>query len=232
MNIWRRVAPSSGVVLFIWAAAALHPAPPAPADVAPRAISRIAGTVTYTGTHGPVSANRTLCVCLYLDRALTSLLTCYEVATNGGAYNISTTGTYYLIAFLDPNLDVALDPGEPFQIYSNKGAPPADPVVAGPTQTTVDFRFGDENLAGTPTASPSPTETPSPPATSTSTPPCPGDCNGDGMVTINELLSLVDTALGTAELACTAGDLDANGMIGVNEILTAINRALTSCSQP
>jgi cell division septation protein DedD len=288
MITWRRLAPTSGFVLFMLAAAAWRSGQTAALDFAASAgLSRIAGTVTYSGNQGPVSADRTLCVCLYPDRTLQILLGCYEVATNGGSYSIPATGTYYLIAFLDPNLNVALDPGEPFQIYRNKGAPPADPVVAGPTQSAVDFNFGDENLAGTPTPSPTtpltetstptptdtstppstetpeppPTETPALTATLTDTPaptetaaptaspeptdtprstvtptsvapPCAGDCDGNSLVTIAELLNLVDTALGTAPLSCTAGDIDGNGVIAVNEILTAVNRALNGCAAP
>jgi cell division septation protein DedD len=288
MIAWRRLAPTSGFVLFLLASAAMPSGLSAALELTATATpNHIAGTVTYTGNQGPVSASRMLCVCLYLDRTLQTRLGCYKVASNGGSYSIRATGTYYLIAFLDPNLNVVLDPGEPFQIYRNKGAPPADPVVAGPTQSAVDFSFGDEDLAGTPTPSPAtpltetptptptdtatpsatettgspPTETPAPTTTPTDTPaptdtaaptasphptdtpsstvtpssvaqPCVGDCDGDSLVTIAELLNLVDTALGTAPLSCTAGDIDGNGVIGVSEILTAINRALDGCVTP
>ncbi len=60
---------------------------------------------------------------------------------------------------------------------------------------------------------------------------CVGDCNGDGQVTINELLTMVNAALGTASAAaCAAGDASANGEITVDEILSAVNNALTGCS--
>jgi len=60
---------------------------------------------------------------------------------------------------------------------------------------------------------------------------CAGDCNGDGAVTINELLTMVNVALGTtAVTACEAGDVNGNGEITINEILAAVNHALGTCA--
>jgi hypothetical protein len=59
---------------------------------------------------------------------------------------------------------------------------------------------------------------------------CPGDCNGDGRVTIDELIRMVNVALGTTNLrACLAGDSDRNRTIAVNEIVAAVNNALSGC---
>ena len=76
---------------------------------------------------------------------------------------------------------------------------------------------------------------PTPSATATPTPvptaaPCAGDCNGDDEVTVNEILSLVNVALGNASVAtCEVGDINGDGEITVNEILAAVNNALTGC---
>jgi hypothetical protein len=84
-----------------------------------------------------------------------------------------------------------------------------------------------------PTASPTATNTPTP--TSTPTPPntpsrCVGDCDGSVDVTVNELITMVNIALGNAPLStCTAGDVDGSGDITVNEIIAAVGFALTSC---
>ncbi len=60
---------------------------------------------------------------------------------------------------------------------------------------------------------------------------CVGDCNGSGDVTVNEIILMVNIALGAAPLsACAAGDIDASGAITINEIITAVNHALGSCS--
>ena len=59
---------------------------------------------------------------------------------------------------------------------------------------------------------------------------CVGDCNGDGEVTIDELLKLVNIALGNSALAdCPAGDADGSGDITINEIIAAVNNALNGC---
>jgi len=60
---------------------------------------------------------------------------------------------------------------------------------------------------------------------------CIGDCNADDGVTINELITMVNIALGTANVtACTAGDANGDGAITISEIIIAVNRALTGCT--
>jgi len=59
---------------------------------------------------------------------------------------------------------------------------------------------------------------------------CVGDCSGDHMVTVDEILTMVNIALGNAPVSeCTAGDANGDGMITVDEILTAANNALNCC---
>jgi hypothetical protein len=63
--------------------------------------------------------------------------------------------------------------------------------------------------------------------------PCTGDCDGDGTVTIAELIRLVNLALGTSgSMPCAAGDVNGDGAITVNEIVAAVNGALTGCADP
>ena len=53
---------------------------------------------------------------------------------------------------------------------------------------------------------------------------CPGDCNGDGAVTIDELIRGVSVALGAIGAdACPAFDGDANGQVGIAELVAAVN---------
>lgn len=59
---------------------------------------------------------------------------------------------------------------------------------------------------------------------------CVGDCGGDSQVTVNELITMVNIALGTAQIsACAVGDANGDGQITVNEIITAVNNALNGC---
>src|SRR5215470_10301302 len=60
---------------------------------------------------------------------------------------------------------------------------------------------------------------------------CPGDCDGSGDVTINELIVMVNIALGSAPVSdCPAGDIDGNGEIAISEIIAAVNAALNGCT--
>ena len=59
---------------------------------------------------------------------------------------------------------------------------------------------------------------------------CLGDCSGDGIVTVNELVRGVNIALGTSPLTdCPSLDRDANDQVTVDELVEAVNNALTGC---
>jgi hypothetical protein len=61
-------------------------------------------------------------------------------------------------------------------------------------------------------------------------PPCPGDCDGDGMVRVEELVAGVQLALsGAPPTACAALDGDANGLVQVHELLRAVFATLNGC---
>ncbi|HUI27998.1 MAG TPA: ELWxxDGT repeat protein [Candidatus Kryptonia bacterium] len=62
------------------------------------------------------------------------------------------------------------------------------------------------------------------------TPTCPGDCNLDGFVTVEELVRSVSIALGSAEVdECRSIDTDNNGVVTVDELVRAVNNALHGC---
>jgi len=209
--------------------------------------SGFSGVATYTGELGPVSSQRTICVCVYSDPGLTEIVYCLEVDSSPGSYTTDPLDmkAYYVLAFVDFNLNVALDPGEPYEIYNGKGTLPGDPIVAASPFTTADVTFGDENIAPIPPASPTPTSsatltsTPTPTPTSTSPPAtvtptalaCVGDCNGDGHVTVDEILTLVNVALNATPLAdCPAGDANDDQEITIDEILRAVHNAVSGCT--
>jgi hypothetical protein len=82
---------------------------------------------------------------------------------------------------------------------------------------------------------PSPTPTPTLAATPTLSPTpslCVGDCHSDHSVTVDELLIMVNIALGNAGVdTCGAGDANHDGKITIDEILAAVNNALNSCAR-
>ena len=117
-----------------------------------------AGTATYTGRRGTVSAQTPLVVTA--NTHATMLGTPFgraRLQSNGDRYDVldpSMAQTFYLMAFLDLNDNGTRDPIEPFEIYQDKAGPPGDPVMIAPDQTGIDFVFGDENLPPTPTPRP------------------------------------------------------------------------------
>lgn len=80
--------------------------------------------------------------------------------------------------------------------------------------TTLLVSVGD--VVPTPTVTPAPT--------------CAGDCNGDGIVAVNELVTGVNIALGTGAMnSCRSLDTNGDGMVSVNELIAAVARALNGC---
>ncbi len=73
-------------------------------------------------------------------------------------------------------------------------------------------------------ASPSPTATEAPPW-------CPGDCNRDGIVTVDELVTMAGIALGGAPLvACADGAGEGRRQIGIDTVIAAVNAAVSGCT--
>ncbi|MFI5395426.1 MAG: choice-of-anchor Q domain-containing protein [Candidatus Binatia bacterium] len=61
-------------------------------------------------------------------------------------------------------------------------------------------------------------------------PACVGDCRGDNRVSVDEILTMVNIALGNADMSeCEIGDANKDGQITVDEILMAVNNALNGC---
>lgn len=60
---------------------------------------------------------------------------------------------------------------------------------------------------------------------------CDGDCNGDGIVPVDELIQALNIALGTNDVEyCSAADHDDDWRVTVNEIVLATTSALVGCS--
>jgi len=60
----------------------------------------------------------------------------------------------------------------------------------------------------------------------------PGDCAGNGVVTIEDLITGVNIALGNLPLsACPAFDVNGDGKVTINELIRAVNAALNSPPQ-
>jgi hypothetical protein len=59
---------------------------------------------------------------------------------------------------------------------------------------------------------------------------CVGDCNGDGVVLVNEIITGVNIALDAAPIsACPSFDVNGDGKVTINELIVAVNNALNGC---
>jgi len=60
---------------------------------------------------------------------------------------------------------------------------------------------------------------------------CVGDCSGDNAVTVDELITMVNIALGSDGAgSCLAGDMNGDGEITIDEILAAVGKSLNGCA--
>jgi hypothetical protein len=112
------------------------------------------------------------------------------------------------------------------------------PPVVTATLTITPGTAPPMTLTATPsttaTAAPSGSTTPTPTPTPTVSPcACVGDCRLDGTVTIDEIVVMVNLALGNpTDMECPAADCNGDGKVTVDEIITAVNNALNGCSPP
>jgi hypothetical protein len=79
-----------------------------------------------------------------------------------------------------------------------------------------------------------PVDTPTPstePPTPTATPgPCVGDCDGNGEVSVSDLIVGVNIALGNQPIEnCLAFDVDGSGTVDIGELIQGVNNALDGC---
>lgn len=59
---------------------------------------------------------------------------------------------------------------------------------------------------------------------------CPGDCDGDGSVAVDEIVTAIDDAFAAdGSAACGAADRDADGVVRVDEISIGLAAALAGC---
>ncbi len=134
------------------------------------------------------------------------------------------------------------------RVNSTAGHQRTDWLIAVPAPTATPT--STELASPSPTSTPPPTATPTflPTATHTLPPPsstptatvtptltpigCGGDCSGEGVVTVDELIVGVNIALGRAALdACFAFDLNRDRSVTVDELVGAVSSALCGCNQ-
>ncbi|HSQ01187.1 MAG TPA: hypothetical protein VL049_28540 [Candidatus Dormibacteraeota bacterium] len=151
------------------------------------------------------------------------------------------SGTYPLT--LDRLFAADVDGNLLLGVRAVSGALTVDPAAPSPTPSASPTAPPTAVPTSSRTASPSPippsaTPPPSPTVPPTPTPPpsptpiarCPGDCNGDGVVAIDELVLGIGIANGTAAIdGCSAIDDNGDGLITIDEIVAAVGGALNGC---
>ena len=89
-----------------------------------------------------------------------------------------------------------------------------------------------EPAGPTPTATPLATATPTVAAatpTATTAAICVGNCNGDSSISIDELIKLVNIALGSAQPADCASGIPAGSAVDISMLVRAVDNALRGC---
>jgi len=127
-------------------------------------------------------------------------------------------------------------------VPANQGAACDDHNACTPQSRceTVDLGAGLRGVCrrGVPTGDmptptmPAPVHTPTPTPLAPPTPGiCVGDCNGNGEVVINELITGVNIAVGSARLdQCPTFDRNGSGEVEINELIQGVNAALNGCA--
>lgn len=96
--------------------------------------------------------------------------------------------------------------------------PPETPVATATPIAVATFTAAPE-----PEPSDHPDDTPSPAI-------CAGDCGADGVVTVGDLVTIVNVALGSMTMSsCSACDQDGSGEATVDEVVLAVDAALRGC---
>ena len=145
--------------------------------------------------------------------------------------------TQLLFAALPPGPSPTVTATATATVTSTATRQPSSTTTATPTTTAT----RTATATFTPTATAIATDSPEPTSTAESTatptaapttpaaPTCAGDCDGDGTVSINELITLVNIGLGAPLATCPAGDRNGDGQITIEELIAAVTNALEGC---
>ncbi len=109
-------------------------------QIAPLPTTQIAGAITYNGPLTGLTLVEAATDPQFTQNQFYSIVL---DSTGNGAYTVFLDpGVYYVRAFLDSNLNLAYDPGEPYGYYGYPGAPASVNVTSVPAQG-IDFALYD-----------------------------------------------------------------------------------------
>jgi hypothetical protein len=163
----------------------------------------------------------------------------------------SAGGAGLVGAFAIIGVDLVGDIAVTAQLFAAAAATPTPTLTPTPTTTATWTPTNTGTLSPTHTATQTPintptatvTGTPAPSATASATamptasstptvpPPmvCAGDCGSDGVVTVDEIITLVNIILGSANSSACPDGIPADGAVDVTLAIRAVNNALSEC---
>jgi hypothetical protein len=169
----------------------------------------------------------------------------YRIWGAGNSVNLNGQNTGDRSNATVVRVDVVAAVGSPRATPTATSPPTTATPSPTPTDSSTPEPSGTDGATATPSSPPNPTDTasatptPTPALTVTDTPsptatpfviPCPGDCNGDGQVAINEIVTAVSIALGDRDLSvCPSIDLNSDGAVTINELIIDVTNALNAC---
>ena len=131
-------------------------------------------------------------------------------------------------AFTGVHLETVGDVAFTGQFFANGTVPPTPTPTSTPTPTGLIIGIGD--FCEPEFICPSPLLCLIDPPHQARVCSCVGDCDGNAEVTVDELVTLVNIALGNMpESMCSLGDVNEDHQIDISEILQAVNNALYGC---
>ncbi|MFI5397141.1 MAG: hypothetical protein ACHQ9S_16510 [Candidatus Binatia bacterium] len=203
----------------------------APTDTAtPTATASVTNTATDTPTNTPTS---TATATVTNTPTTTPTSTPSDTPTNTPTDSPTVTTTPTVTPTSSPTDTPTTTPTHTPTVTSTQTSTQTPTATASATPTLTATATGMPTPTSTATARSTPTGVATPTATPTATATlvaCVGDCNGRRTVTVDEILIMVDIALGNAPLhLCNSGDANGDGRITVDEILSAVNNALNGC---
>lgn len=201
-------------------APSLDPTPPATAPPTATEVLTATHAVTATPTASP-PASPSATASVSPSSSVTASVAPTATATASPVSSATTTAgeTATPIATASATPDPTGTPSLAASAGPTAGASPSAPAAATASAT-----------AAAPDASATPLA-PSATATAVATVgSCAGDCNGDGAVTVAELVTAVGIALdGRPPVACRAADGGGDGQVTIDDLLRAVTAALDGC---
>jgi hypothetical protein len=129
-----------------------------------------------------------------------------------------------------PSADLRLSVSNAAPAAATPTATSTQPPAATPTETASPTATSTATTVVHATATATPTATASATPSPTESQACTGDCNADGAVTVDEVVTGINIALGNVAMeGCVRFDANGDGLVTVDEIVRAVNAGLGGC---